>query len=155
MIGAAALLLDGPVRKIAIFRALFLGDLLCATPAFRALRARFPGAEITLIGLPWASELVSRLSAIDRLLSFPGWTGIAEVPFDAAHTAAFLEGIRGESYDLALQMHGSGQISNGFVAALGARATLGYRAGPDDRLTLALPWNPNGHETTRWTRLIA
>lgn len=150
-----AAVLQGPVRRIAIFRALFLGDLLCATPAFRALRRRFPEAEITLIGLPWAAELVGRLPTIDRLLPFPGYPGIAEVPQDAARTAAFIGDARATGFDLVLQMHGDGNISNGFVAALGARASLGYRRGPDARLTTSLPWEAEEHETTRWNRLVA
>src|SRR5690349_22474426 len=149
------LLLDGPVRRIALFRALFLGDLLCATPAFRALRHRFPEAGITLIGLPWAQEFVERLPTIDRLLPFAGYPGIDEVPVDEARVAAFLAEARATRYDLAIQLHGSGEVSNGFVAALGARATLGYRNGPDDRLTLSLPWDDDAHETTRWTDLVA
>ena len=147
--------LQGPVRRIAIFRALFLGDLLCATPAFRALRWRFPEAEITLIGLPWAAELVGRLPTIDRLLPFPGYPGIAEVPQDAARTAAFIGEARATGFDLALQMHGDGTSSNGFVAAIDARAALGYRRGPDTRLTTSLPWASEEHETTRWIRLVA
>jgi ADP-heptose:LPS heptosyltransferase len=149
------LLVDGPVRRIAIFRALFLGDLLCATPAFRALRRRFPEAEITLIGLPWARELVDRLPAIDRLLHFPGYPGINEVPVDEARTAAFLAEARAANYDLAIQMHGDGHISNGFVAALGARASLGYGRGPDPRLTMGFPWDADAHETVRWADLVA
>lgn len=155
MPGAMMALPEGAVRRIAVFRALFLGDLLCATPAFRALRQRFPEAEIALIGLPWAQELVGRLPTIDRLLPFPGYPGLAEVPADESRTATFLREARATPIDLALQMHGDGNVSNGFVAALGARVSLGYRRGPDARLTGSLPWDPVEHETTRWTRLVA
>jgi ADP-heptose:LPS heptosyltransferase len=142
------------VRRIAILRAIFLGDLLCSVPAFRALRRGFPNAEITLIGLPWARDFVARMPFLDTFVEFPGYPGIAEVPVDPARTAAFIAEAQATGYDLLIQMHGSGVTSNGFVAALGARASLGFRNGPDDRLDYSLLYDPDEHELRRWLRLV-
>ena len=118
------------MKKIAIFRALQLGDLLVAVPAFRAIRARYPKAEISLIGLPWAASFVSRYQRyIDRFVEFAGYPGINEVPIDAERTRRFLEEQRAYGYDIAVQMHGSGQTSNPFVLELNARMTVGYYKG--------------------------
>src|SRR5215469_16269914 len=97
-------------RRIAIFRALQLGDLLVAVPALRAIRKHFPAAEITLIGLPWAASFVRRFSCyIDRFVEFAGFPGINEVEAHPERTASFLEEQRVYSYDLVIQMHGSGK----------------------------------------------
>jgi ADP-heptose:LPS heptosyltransferase len=113
-------------KKIAIVRALpGLGDFLCSVPAFRALRNAFLGAEITLIGLPSARELVNRFDCyLDRWLEFPGFPNIPEVPYDASRTAAFLAEV--EPFDLVLQMHGNGACMNQFVLKLGAKIHAGF-----------------------------
>jgi ADP-heptose:LPS heptosyltransferase len=118
------------------------------------LRGYFPDAEITFIGLPWAADLIGRLPYIDRFVIFPGYEGIAEVPYQPERTQTFLADARAAGYDLAIQMHGNGTISNGFIADLGARVSLGYRRGGDSRLTLSLPYRPAEHEVLRWLRLV-
>jgi len=137
-------------RRIAIFQALNLGDLLCATPALRAVRHRFPKAQITLIGREWARDLVTRLPSIDRFSAFPGFAGITESP----QTDFEQEGLT-PVYDLAIQMHGSGNESNGYVASLGAERSLGYGLSSDLRLSSVLPWIEDEPEPLRWLRLVA
>jgi ADP-heptose:LPS heptosyltransferase len=144
-----------PPRRIAVFRALFLGDLLCAIPALNALDRRFPDAQITLIGLPWAREFTARLPAIDRFVEFAGYPELPEVPPVEQRTAAFLEAIRGERYDLAIQLHGSGEVTNELVAAFGAKASIGFGPTGDRRLTLTLLWHEEEHEIARWLRLVS
>lgn len=134
-----------PPRKVALLRASRIGDFLCATPAFRALRCALPQAEITLITLPMLRELADRLPSIDRVVAFPGFPGIAEQFFDARSTLRFLQEMQCERFDLAIQMQGSGAYSNSFTLLLGAKATAGFvRPGdPAGRLDAALPY-PEG-----------
>lgn len=140
-----------PIQRIAVFRALQLGDLLVAVPALRALRATFPAAEITLIGLPWAAALVERYPRyLDRFVAFPGWPGIREAKSEPCHLAHFLDGQRTYGYDLAIQMHGNGCASNGFTLALGARLAAGYYEGARPAgLALAAPYPGDEPEVLR------
>lgn len=114
-------------ERIAVFRALQLGDMLVAVPAFRALRARFPHARITLVGLPWARDFARRfVNYIDDFIAFPGGCGLPERNASAAEEAEFFRDVGMAQFDLALQLHGSGQQTNPIVTAFGARDCAGF-----------------------------
>src|SRR3989442_5832460 len=109
------------MKKIAIFRALYLGDMLLAVPALRAIRQRFPEAEISLIGLPWMEAFVRSFRCyVDRFVEFGGYPGIEEVEVIPERSQPFIKEQKAYGYDLVIQMHGSGRVSNAAVPALRA-----------------------------------
>ena len=115
------------VKKIAILRALQLGDLLCAVPAFRALRHAYPAAEITLLGMPWAASFVQRFSMyIDKFIHFPGYQGLPEQPFDEHQWAEFERLMKHERFDLVLQLQGKGTIVNDMLKGLSFPTIAGF-----------------------------
>lgn len=136
---------------IAVFRALQLGDMLVAVPALRAIRTAFPDAEITLIGLPWATPFVDRFNRyVDRFVEFGGYPGIAEVPVDGERVRRILQEQRAYGYDIAVQMHGSGSASNPFVLELGAGTSVGYYLQePPAGLSLGAPYPDDQPEILR------
>jgi ADP-heptose:LPS heptosyltransferase len=143
-------------RRIAVFRALALGDMLCAVPALRALRAHAPDARITLIGLPWARSFVERFHAyVDDLLPFPGFPGYPEQEGAIPAFLDFLRAARERRFDLAIQLHGSGELTNRIVALLGARRVAGFVPGrrhiddPD-----FLQWPNDENEIHRYLALM-
>jgi ADP-heptose:LPS heptosyltransferase len=114
-------------QRIVILRALQLGDNLCAVPAWRALRSAYPQTHITLIGLPWAESFVRRFHhLVDELLIFPGLPGFPEREPDIQAFPVFLSQAQQQRYDLALQMQGSGGLSNSLVMLFGARQAAGF-----------------------------
>lgn len=143
-----------PPRSVVLFRASRLGDLLCAVPAFRSLRAALPTASFTLISLPWGNELVQRLPYLDRFELFPGYPGMAEQTFEPRRTLEFLERMQAERFDLAVQIHGSGVFSNPFVKLLGARWSVGFRR-PEDHFMAMDASLPMPEEGTEVERLLA
>lgn len=112
---------------LAIFRALQLGDMLCAVPALRALRRALPATRIALVGLPWAQQFAARFHHyIDDFIPFPGHEAFPEQAVQQHQLADFYAGMRARRFDMALQMHGSGEHSNLVTRAFGARAIAGY-----------------------------
>lgn len=146
-------MIDGEVRRILVLRALVLGDTICAVPALRAIRRAWPRAHIALMGLPVAREYLSRLDCVDEWLPFPGWPGLPERGVDVRELPAFLSAMHARAWDLVIQLHGSGGLTNPFVAMLGARWNAGFH-GPDAWVPPAdaarfAPWPSLGHETQR------
>jgi ADP-heptose:LPS heptosyltransferase len=140
-----------------ILRALQLGDMLCAVPAFRAFRAAWPGAEVVLVGLPWARGFVARFGRyLDGFREFPGYPGLPERPIRVEDVPPFLAAVQAERFDLAVQLHGSGPTTNPLVALFGAARTAGfylpgaYRPDPE----LFRPWPEHGLEVRRLLALV-
>ena len=115
------------IKKIAVFRALQLGDMLCAVPAIRALRKAYPTAEITLLGLPWAKSFVERFNHyFDRFIHFPGCEGLSEQAYDEQSLRAFINQMKKEKFDLVLQMQGNGTIVNPLMFLFDAKYVAGF-----------------------------
>jgi ADP-heptose:LPS heptosyltransferase len=135
------------VRKIAVVRANALGDYIFSLPALDALRARYPTAEIVLLGRPWhVRELSGRPGPVDRFVAVPALPGIRTPdPGEAADPQVQLAELTAEQFDLALQLHGGGRHTNELVQRLGARVSAGLRsddAPPLDRWLRYIYYQP-------------
>lgn len=141
---------------LAVFRALQLGDMLCAIPALRALRSALPQTRIALVGLPWAAQFAARFPHyIDEFIAFPGHQPFPEQPVQHHLLAGFYTAMRARRFDMALQMHGSGEYSNNVVRALGARALAGYGDGKSAGREQFYPYPDGGAEPLRLLNLAA
>ncbi len=147
------------VRRIAVLRANAIGDFIFSVPALEALAAAYPDAELVLLAREWHAEFLrDRPSPVDRTIVLPPITGLSapERPGENGHApAAFLEALRAERFDLAIQLHGGGKTSNPFMATLGARVTAGMRtldAAPLDRWIRYVYYQ---HEVLRYLEVVA
>ena len=141
-------------RSVVLFRALQLGDLLCAIPAFRALRVAFPDSRITLVGLPWAHALAARfMHYLDDFAAFPGAPELPEQAADVAALPGFFADMRSRHFDLAVQMHGSGLYTNGIVDRFEAARTVGFSPAGESTDNY-LPYPDHGHEIRRLLELL-
>jgi heptosyltransferase-2 len=107
-----------PASKILVRATNWVGDAVMSLPALRAIRARFPNAEIVVLAKPWVADLYARERFADRVLRFDaaGWKDKLRYAWR----------LRRERFDLAIL------LQNAFEAALIARiAGIGERIGYD------------------------
>ena len=145
------------VPSVAVFRALPLGDMLCAVPALRALRKALPHARIVLVGLPWASQFAARFNSyIDEFVSFPGHPLLPEQTVDHGALANFYADMCARGFALAIQLHGASEVGNDIAGGFGARVLVGsHRGAPVTRAkTVMLPYPDVGAEPERLLGLM-
>jgi ADP-heptose:LPS heptosyltransferase len=145
------------VEKIAIFRALQLGDMLCVIPAVRALKEAFPQASLTLIGLPWSKFMVNRFPHyFNEHIVFPGHPGLPEQDPDVLVLPEFFTVVQQQNFSLLVQMHGSGNIVNSLMACCNAAILAGYYTpGTYKPSSYFIPYPGSIHEIHRHLALIS
>lgn len=145
------------ISRIAIFRALYLGDMLCIVPAVRAIRKAYPEATITLIGLPWQKDFVRRFSHyFDDFIQFPGWPGLPEQEPDTDAIFEFLRMMRQQNFHIIFQMQGNGMITNTMCMLWGGKKVYGLQRGDSHSLnTDTFPVSDDGeNEIKKFLKLL-
>jgi ADP-heptose:LPS heptosyltransferase len=144
------------IKRIGIFRALQLGDMLCSIPAIRSLRVAHPGAEIILIGLPWAQSFARRFDKyFDDFIAFPGYPGLPEQEFHEASYMSFFRTIRNFEFDLLVQMQGNGTIVNAMLNTWNAKHLAGFHNSQSRMASELFMEYPTGvHEIHRHLQLM-
>jgi ADP-heptose:LPS heptosyltransferase len=117
-------------EHVAVVRALpGIGDMLCAIPALRALRAALPRASVTVVGTDRARPVLERFPQyVDDLLAIPGFDDpgdVEDLRTGSGDLPSFLAEASRHAFDLAIQLHGSGGTSNGLTLLLGAKLRAG------------------------------
>lgn len=129
----------GPRPKLLVVKLGGLGDLLLATPALRALRARYPAGRIAVLTTREAAPLLRESPLVDRVYAlekyafdYPG--RVLRHPARLLALAGPLAELRRERYDAALLLHHLtlrfGRLKyRALLAAIGARMDVGLENG--------------------------
>ncbi|MFP5321585.1 MAG: glycosyltransferase family 9 protein [Acidimicrobiia bacterium] len=129
----------GDPGTVVVLRALGLGDLCTGVPALRALRRRFPHADLVLAAPAW-QEPLARLAGVDRVV-------------DTAPLAPLDPSLHGA--DLAVNLHGRGPQSTSLLAASRPGALVAFAHPEADATPVAdVTWRADEHEVHRWCRLL-
>lgn len=113
------------IRQILVVAPSWVGDVVMATPAIRALRRRFGNARITVLATPTGAAVLENNPHIDRIIAADK-RGIGPETSGVGRLVQFL---RDERPDLAVI------LPNSFRAAL-----LGWRSGARRRVGYAVQW---------------
>jgi len=148
------------VTKILVLELWGLGDIVLATPALAALRARYPKARIVLLAKPYANDLLKGSHWVDEIIAydFP-WTAFAGKyrvwRYKCRELVALIRRLRGERFDLAICARGDAR-NNVLMYLSGSRSRVGYGyAGGGCFLTRMVSPDPaHPHRVDAWRGLL-
>ena len=123
----AQLLALKPARILIVRQHNQMGDMVCATPALRAIRETFPAAEIALVTAPVNEEVVRHNPHLDRVFTFD--RGMWRHP---GMFFRFLGGVRNFRAEVAFVLSSvSFSVTSASIALMsGARYVIGGDSAP-------------------------
>lgn len=142
-------------RRVLLLRLERIGDLLMVLDAIGAVRARAPGADITLTVGSWNADLARLLPAVDRVDTIDApWLSQEGTRSSLREVARRVLRWRRDDLDLAINFEPDIR-SNALLAASGARRRVGYSTGGGGGiLTTALPYDRTVHTAANALRLV-
>jgi ADP-heptose:LPS heptosyltransferase len=93
-----------PPRKILLIRRNGIGDMICALPLARRVRAGFPDARIDMLASERNAPILQDLSIVDRVLVYRRGRGLLRNHY--FNLRRFMRPVRAERYDLAIAIAG-------------------------------------------------
>jgi heptosyltransferase-2 len=121
--------------KILIRATNWVGDAVMSLPAIRAVRGRFPEAQVVVLARPWVVDLYARETAINRVIPYSAASGFRDV----SAKLGVARSLRADKFDCAIL------LQNAFEAAAvawlaGIPRRIGYaRDGRTALLTDPIP----------------
>lgn len=107
--------------KILVRATNWIGDAVMSLPALRAIRGRFPGAQISVLARPWVAALYEGERAIDSIIPLEGAPGVR----DSGAKWRLARRLRREHFDLAVLFPNSFE-SAALVRLAGVKRIVGY-----------------------------
>src|SRR5512141_202639 len=151
---------DEGIWKILVVELWNIGDVVLATTALQALRARYPDAWIAFLGKPHAEEILRGSGLVDEVITFDfPWTTetgkYRRSRYDRRAMKSLFRRLREEKYDLTVDCRMDFR-SNLVTFATRARRRVGYAFGGGTfLLTDAVPASPRMHHKVRdWLKLM-
>jgi ADP-heptose:LPS heptosyltransferase len=134
------------IRRIAVLRVDYIGDMLIAAPAFALLRRFFPAAEIDLICGPWNVPLARKLAVFDNVYGIRLFSESVDAQSDAEVASGVrragvteIEKLHLGPYDLAIDLRHDAD-SRVILPALDAQLYAGFGTSREfPFLDIALP----------------
>ena len=113
-------------KKILIFESHLIGDVIMGLPAYRAIRQRFPDAEVIFWGNRWGKDLLEDQEVFDKFfITRIPWSTYDYSLSNLRRLFSQIRQLRRLNIDIALDFRGD--IRNIFLLLLiGARRRVGY-----------------------------
>jgi heptosyltransferase-2 len=151
---------DKGIWKILVVELWNIGDVVIATTALQALRARYPDAWISFLGKPHAEEILRGSGLVDEVITFDfPWTSetgkYRRSRYDRRAMKNLFRRLREEKFDLTVDCR-MDLRSNLVTYATHARRRVGYAFGGGTfLLTDAIPAAPlANHKVRDWIGLM-